>query len=110
MVRGQLPAAVLFVLEFDLVGKKLFGDLAFGLAWRRVGGGANDDDSVVPTGVLTGVKARGVDGEVLNVTKLLLPFKDGDLVLLKDGPPLVLIAVLGTVGSISSMTGFGTGQ
>ena len=62
------------MVEFGLIGKELFGDLAFGLPWRRVGGGANDDDTVIPTGVLTGVKARGVDGEIFDITKLLLPF------------------------------------
>ena len=93
VVRGQLPAAVLIAFEFGLVGKELFSDLVFGLPWRRVGGDANDDDTIVPAGILTGVKARGVNREVLDVTKLLLPFEDGDLILLEDGPPLVFEAV-----------------
>lgn len=60
VVCGELPTAVLFAPKFGLVGKELFGDLAFGLPWRRVGGGANDDDTVIPAVFLTGVKANRV--------------------------------------------------
>jgi len=55
VVRGQLPAAVFLAFKFGLVRKELFGDLAFGLPWGRIEGGANYDDAIVPTVFLTGV-------------------------------------------------------
>ncbi len=97
VVGRQLPTAILFAFEGDLIREELPGDLSFRLARRCIGGSANDDNALVLAGVFAGVEAWGVDRKLLDVTELFLSFKDGDLIFLEESPPFVLVTIFGSV-------------
>src|ERR1700677_1274728 len=100
MVRRKLPPAIFFFVEGFLVGEKLLRDLGFRLPRWCVLRGPNNDHAIIPAGIFAGMQTGCEDRVFLDVTELLLPFKDGDLVLLEDTPPLVLMAVLNAVNPL----------
>src|ERR1700677_3590052 len=97
MVRRKLPPAIFFFVEGFLVGEKLLRDLGFRLPRWSVLRGPNNDHAIIPAGIFAGMQTGCEDRVFLDVTELLLPFEDGDLVLLEDAPPLVLVAILNPV-------------
>ena len=107
MVRRKLPSAIFFSGEGSLVRKELPGDFGFRLPWRRILRGPDDDYAVVPARIFAGMKAGSEDRVLLDITKLLLPVKDSDLVLLENVPPLILVAVLNAVHPLDDHWLFG---
>src|SRR5580698_8463611 len=83
VIVGKFPAAILFPSESLLVGKELFGYLILRLAGGSILRGANDNDAIVPAGVLAGMKARRENGVFLHIAQLFLPFQNSNLVLLE---------------------------
>ena len=63
VVKGKFPAPVLITSERFLIGKELFRHFGFRLPWGRILRGTDNDHSIIPAGIFTGMCSRSSSRE-----------------------------------------------